>query len=709
MEKYSIERKENVGLELNKGEFNSRVLSKHKENYGELSAKSIENRSYKTFGELMKIHKYSENKNALLVGKVQSGKTANLEMITALALDNDFRIVVIYGGYDNRLLNQTIDRFKSTFEITGNNDPDDEEAYMFSTNDPGYDLSKFDRSIIHEINESKKPIFIVSLKNPTALKKVNNFLKKIILPEDKALIIDDEGDQASLNTEIDKKNDKSATYNEICVMKKIMNNPLYLSVTATPHANVFLDDFSQLKPSIVRLIEPAIGYCGADVFHMGESDLIKIIDVDPDENLFPSALFDAIHHFLIASSILLRSGNTNTEMIIHTHRKKSDHKEIQNRVILYLDDFKRAIDAEDSSLKARKEELNKIYLDTFSEETITCYNFDDLFDSICSRVLTKTHVILHNSDSSYIDSLTNFRKHRIYIGGDLLQRGLTFSKLTTSYFTRWPKSSGNMDTTLQRARWFGYRENYINFCKVFLTEEIAEEFYNLSETENDLWDQFYEIEEEKRTISDILIKIDSDSNLRPTRKNVANIISPRFRERWITQRQGIFDQNLIQDNNNYVRSLIEKNTLLDTRVGRRDDTISAQYFELGKNEVVEMIENLDSIFGNDSRFNKQVLLKKISMQDSTPIIIMNKEKPRERSFYTNNNIFALHQGRSNDNDTGKYLGDAEVIIDKNRINIQIHSIIPKINNGSDKKVEYQQFMIAVFDPQSQDKYFARED
>ncbi|UPU39000.1 hypothetical protein MX850_10640 [Erysipelothrix sp. Poltava] len=84
MEKYSIERKENVGLELNKGEFNSRVLSKHKENYGELSAKSIENRSYKTFGELMKIHKYSENKNALLVGKVQSGKTANLEMITAL-------------------------------------------------------------------------------------------------------------------------------------------------------------------------------------------------------------------------------------------------------------------------------------------------------------------------------------------------------------------------------------------------------------------------------------------------------------------------------------------------------------------------------------------------------------------------------------------------------------------------------------------------
>ncbi|UPU40319.1 Z1 domain-containing protein [Erysipelothrix sp. Poltava] len=367
------------------------------------------------------------------------------------------------------------------------------------------------------------------------------------------------------------------------------------------------------------------------------------------------------------------------------------------------------MDAEDSSLKARKEELNKIYLDTFSEETITCYNFDDLFDSICSRVLTKTHVILHNSDSSYIDSLTNFRKHRIYIGGDLLQRGLTFSKLTTSYFTRWPKSSGNMDTTLQRARWFGYRENYINCCKVFLTEEIAEEFYNLSETENDLWDQFYEIEEEKRTISDILIKIDSDSNLRPTRKNVANIISPRFRERWITQRQGIFDQNLIQDNNNYVRSLIEKNTLLDTRVGRRDDTISAQYFELGKNEVVEMIENLDSIFGNDSRFNKQVLLKKISMQDSTPIIIMNKEKPRERSFYTNNNIFALHQGRSNDNDTGKYLGDAEVIIDKNRINIQIHSIIPKINNGSDKKVEYQQFMIAVFDPQSQDKYFARED
>lgn len=709
MEKYSLGEKLKIESELNRGVYSEGVRRKHKESFGDLSAESIYQKSYTTFVELAKNYKTSQNKNALLVGKVQSGKTANLEMITALALDNKYRIIVIYGGYDNRLLNQTIDRFKKTFEITGNNDPDDEEAYMFSTNDPGYDLSNFDSSIVEDINNSKKPIFIISLKNPKALKKVNIFLKKIILPSDMSLIIDDEGDQASLNTEIDKENDYSATYSEICYMKKAMNNPMYLSVTATPHANVFLDDFSELKPSIIRLIEPAQGYCGADVFHMGESDLIEIIEEGTKDSLFPESLIDAISHFLIASAILIRDGTNSSDMIIHTHRKKSEHGKIKEQVFLYLDGFKNAIKANDSSINVRKAELENVYLKMFADNVKKKYEFDDLFKIICARVLSKTHVILHNSDSSSVDSLTNFRKHRIYIGGDLLQRGLTFPKLTTSYFTRWPKSSGNMDTTLQRARWFGYRYNYIHCCKVFLTEEIAEEFYNLSETENDLWDQFYEIEKNNRSISDILIKIDSESSLRPTRTNVVNIISPNFRERWTTQRQGIFDKMIIDNNNHFIENLLKRYDLKNTTTGRRDDEVSAQYFELEKNETIALIEAMDSIFGNDSRFNKRILIKKISSQNSTPIIVMNKDKPRERSFYSNNNIFALHQGRSNDVDTGSYMGDAEVIIDRNKINIQIHLITPKRNNGKLKSSEYQQYMLAVFDPLSQDKYFAKED
>jgi len=69
------------------------------------------------------------------------------------------------------------------------------------------------------------------------------------------------------------------------------------------------------------------------------------------------------------------------------------------------------------------------------------------------------------------------RKRLFYLGGDLLQRGVTFENLITTYFTRWAKMGGNMDTNLQRARWFGYRSKYIDLCKIFTTKEISVEFY----------------------------------------------------------------------------------------------------------------------------------------------------------------------------------------------------------------------------------------
>ena len=254
MESYEFER--NQVASLNLGNFYRLIHGKHKALYGDNGANNIRDNIEETFKScLIQCQNNPNNPNVLLVGKVQSGKTSNLELFTALAFDNGFDLVVIYGGYDNSLLKQTTDRFKKTFDIPNEIDYSNSEPVIFSSDDSTTLLNVTDENIT-DFLEAKKPIFLVSMKRPAAMRKINKLLKDIDRTKIKSFIIDDEGDQASLNTEKNKKESASATYAEICTMKELLSNPLYLSVTATPQANIFLDEISRLRPASVRLIEP---------------------------------------------------------------------------------------------------------------------------------------------------------------------------------------------------------------------------------------------------------------------------------------------------------------------------------------------------------------------------------------------------------------------------------------------------------------------
>ena len=214
MEEYKVDSsdliKKNKSIKL--GPYFDKVYKKHVDSYGEFGAENIRDNIIPTFK--MALEQYEDedkNNNMLLVGKVQSGKTSNLEMFTALALDNGYNMVVIYGGYDNTLLSQTKDRFIETFDI----DYLDSSPVIFSS-DNGDIFSVIDDDIIEDLLDSEKPIFIISMKRPNAMNKVNDFLARINKTDLNAFIIDDEGDQASLNTKKNKISDASATYDSIC-------------------------------------------------------------------------------------------------------------------------------------------------------------------------------------------------------------------------------------------------------------------------------------------------------------------------------------------------------------------------------------------------------------------------------------------------------------------------------------------------------------
>ena len=71
-----------------------------------------------------------------------------------------------------------------------------------------------------------------------------------------------------------------------------------------------------------------------------------------------------------------------------------------------------------------------------SKEIQESLSFKDIKDEI-STVVKKTKVILKNGQGKLTQGNEKLKWHKIYVGGDLIQRGLTFSNLITTYFTRW--------------------------------------------------------------------------------------------------------------------------------------------------------------------------------------------------------------------------------------------------------------------------------
>ena len=716
MEQYVINtEKQTSSITITQGKYYEKIHQKHLVSYGEFGATNIRDNITSTFREaLIQLNSPTKNNNMLLVGKVQSGKTSNLELFTALAFDNGFNFVIIYGGYDNTLLNQTTTRFKKTFDIPNDTSYSDDTPVVFSSDDSAQILT-IDDEIIEDLLDANKPIFLISMKRPAAMNKVNDLLARIDKTNIKAFIIDDEGDQASLNTKKNKEVDASATYSSIVSMKNHLNDPLYLSVTATPQALIFLDEYSRLRPDSIRLIEPSNGYCGADAYHLYDSGAIELINDEDQQELsdgiLTESLKNAIRHYIIASAIMFNRGKKSSEMIIHSHRNVNNHSTIYRMVDAFIQSFKDQVQFDDQEgLEITKGEYIKAYLAYFDSAVRQLYDFNSLWNIICHKIICRVYLILKNSTGQITQANENLRKYKIYIGGDLLQRGVTFPNLVTTYFSRWAKDSGNMDTNLQRARWFGYREKWIDLCKIFTSETIAREFTNLSEIETDLWEQFYSIQSGEMQIDEILIHADNTKQ-KPTRKNVSSYSTVVFRSKWINQRVGIFDKNQITANNALINNLLNNCEFQNTSAGRIDNGISAQYAIINRTELSSLIDHMQIIFDLEP-FERRPLIDLIESSGNIPIILMNDidGSGRKRSFYPNNKIYALQQGADNkDKNKAVFLGDSHVIIDPNQINIQIHKIIPKKKDSSGNiaiLTDYTQFMFAIYVPKGK-KYYVK--
>ena len=441
-------------------------------------------------------------KKGLVVGYVQSGKTANYTGVIAKAADAGYRLFIVMSGLHNNLRKQTQTRLEADLLSA------DWAKLTTSDEDFGRVLGG------HALVNAHVPMIAVVKKNPTRLKRLRDWLRdvdKSVRERCPILILDDEADQATPNSArlLQERNAINRLVGEIWA-ETITGS--YVGYTATPFANVFIDpdDVADVYPSNFIIDLPrSDSYFGAERIFGRQAlddadnpddglDMVREVadweaealvprgtkeDRDVfDPELAPS-LRDAIQWFLLASAVRRARGQVkHSSMLIHTTHYVSPHFAMRDRVRQYLD----GLDCQDPALRqlfdreiGRAQDVATQRIPSWNE-VLACL----------PEVLSETRVVVDNGRSD--DRLDYEKKNEaghqipvtvIAIGGATLSRGLTLEGLVVSYFIR---SANTYDTLLQMGRWFGYRPGYEDLPRIWMPTDLADDFRFLALVEEEI-------------------------------------------------------------------------------------------------------------------------------------------------------------------------------------------------------------------------------
>ncbi len=450
----------------------------------------------------------------LVLGYVQSGKTANFSAVISKAVDAGYRFVVVLAGMHNILRLQTQARLNE--ELV---EPKKSACTTLTRVDEFGDFQRKqavagDRAL----GSSDGFCLVVLKKNSAVLRSFNSWLdatSKEVLASCPTLIIDDESDQASVNT-AKPENDPTAINDHIRNIIKKFRVSSYVGYTATPFANVLidasLDDDLYPKDFVVSLDKP-VGYVGAEelfgrdaIEPKGALNGIPVIRTIPDNdadrhsparstkspvnNVITGSLAEAIDAFIVGCSARLSRNQwgQHMTMLIHTSQLVLQHTELKSAIDQLVLDMK--LDRRDN-MESFKERL-KLHWERDFVRVSKLFKAAEIpaFDIVwrnSEKLIERLEVIMENHESE--ERLTYDRPDPfwgIVVGGNTLSRGLTLEGLTTSYFVR---NSKGYDTLLQMGRWFGYRPNYVDLTRIYVTEELQSKFYHLATVEEEVRDE----------------------------------------------------------------------------------------------------------------------------------------------------------------------------------------------------------------------------
>lgn len=324
-----------------------------------------------------------------IIGNVQSGKTANMEAIISLAADNGWNFFVILSGVIENLRTQTENRFIKDLRRKPDADPPDKLIYDWEVLDPRMTVSQFSNAFIELGHNSQKRYIYVCLKNSPQLTRLINKLKSLDhIDKMKMLVIDDEADQASVNTKTNSRTTINSRIINLIEGKDKDSVPLpatfksvnYLCYTATPYAILLNERIGLYPGNFIFALTPSTKYIGVDrIFGSEKYEGMHQCMVIQDPNIgncyeslaadptrIPETLKDCISWFICCVAILRkRSFGKPVSMLMNVDIATVNHKVIDDAVVSYLKNHR--ADLYERCRKVYERETKKLTVEKFKE------------------------------------------------------------------------------------------------------------------------------------------------------------------------------------------------------------------------------------------------------------------------------------------------------------------------------------------------------
>jgi hypothetical protein len=498
-------------------------------------------------------------RRGLVMGDVQSGKTATYAALMAKAADAGYRMIILLTGTLENVRRQTQERLDSGFVgfdsrgFLANKGAKHKEHIGVGLIDPRrdgivftsseHDFRKNAASALNiSLNAVNEPVLVVAKKNKGILERLEGWLRARNADRDglidvPLLLIDDEADNASVNTRGTE--DPTSINKGIRALLGLFRRSAYVGFTATPFANIFIDPESasemvgdDLFPNdFIHVLEAPSNYVGMhglfgdlDVDDDADAGPLRSIDdangwIDPAEKStadpahLPDSLIDALRAFLVACAIRdLREkkgapgggGGPHRSMLVNVTHYTAVQNRIANLIHVELDEIRTQVrnyagKGPDVAAERSKaiSELQRVFEQEFADQEQTWPDVLAQLNSAIGPVRVQPVNASTGAKSLDYRILDGAQGVRVIaVGGNSLSRGLTLEGLSVSYFLR---NSRAYDTLLQMGRWFGYRGGYDDLCRVWITDEAQGWYRHITEATAELKRDFMKMKKRQAT------------------------------------------------------------------------------------------------------------------------------------------------------------------------------------------------------------------
>ena len=557
----------------------------------------------------------------LVLGYVQSGKTANFTATIAKAADAGYRLFIVLSGVHNALRRQTQLRLEQHLE-------DLHPANWLSLTDEHRDFGNPVRAL-PLVKGTDLRLLAVVKKNVSRLTRLRDWLQKAHdaggLDNCPVLIIDDEADHASPNAASSPELEPTRVNERI---RELLKFPrvAYVGYTATPFANVLINpvDARDIYPRsfIYSLPKPATYFGAEELFGIGVSeddetgsaihDVIRYVpsfadeprpEVDeaaqyriakgqPFKPVITPSLDTAIRWFLMATAgRRARDGRAeHSSMLVHTTQRVDP----QLAFLKVIRDHLRELRTDWNT--GSRHAWEQLWIEESERERAENHGLRPIsFSEVAAEmppVLDEVKVVADNSRSTDRLIYGDEPKPVIAVGGNTLSRGLTLEGLLCSFFLR---TASTYDSLLQMGRWFGYRVGYSDLPRIWTTRDLASDFRFLSEIEADIRSDIERYAQQNVTPLDLAVRIRLHPRMKiasPNKMHFARNVSASFSgQRPQTTYFRHRDVDVVQSNLEAARRLLQGSIEAGSALVREDSRIILR--DIDVTAVLEFIDSYD--------------------------------------------------------------------------------------------------------------------